>query len=41
VRAMALYLKCRAGWKETVVSENTGELNVNINRRIVRDPVAK
>lgn len=39
VKAMTMYLKCRAGWKETVVQEQTGEVSVTITRRVVRGPL--
>jgi hypothetical protein len=39
VKAMTLYLKCQAQWKETVVQEQTGEVKVTITRRVVREPL--
>jgi hypothetical protein len=40
VRAMNLYLKCQAQWKETVVQEQSGEVKVTINRRVIREPAS-
>lgn len=40
VKAMTLYLKCQAQWKETVVQEQTGEVKVTIHRRVIRESLA-
>jgi hypothetical protein len=37
---MNLYLKCQAQWKETVVQEQSGEVKVTINRRVIREPAS-